>query len=157
MTNYASLLEKDPPWLHALPDRAEGEIVEAAAENRDVLVRVVDGESVQDVDSLFSVMAREFNFPDYFGENWPAFNECIRSLSWLPARAYLLVFQNSEFLLKDSQPDRAVFMKVMRDAGRRWANSFALGDAWGGGDVPFNVVFLCPDGELASTEAQFLG
>lgn len=157
MANYANLLEKDPPWLHALPDRVESEIIEAVAGNRDVLLRVIDGESVQDVDSLFSAMAREFNFPDYFGENWPALNECIRSLSWLPARAYLLLIRNSGSLLKDSAPDRAVFMKVMRDAGRRWANAFALGDEWGGGDVPFNVVFLCPENELATTEGEIRG
>ena len=35
-------------------------------------------------DQLFAVYVNELRFPDYFGGNWDAFEECLRDLSWLP-------------------------------------------------------------------------
>jgi hypothetical protein len=39
---------------------------------------------------LISMLATQLCFPDYFGGNWDAFEECVRDLSWLPAGQVVL-------------------------------------------------------------------
>src|SRR6266404_677322 len=39
---------------------------------------------------LISMLAKQLCFPDYFGGNWDAFEECVRDLSWLPAGQVVL-------------------------------------------------------------------
>src|SRR5262249_13001237 len=47
-------------------------------------VRTVRGRKMRTVDGLFDEMAAALQFPYYFGENWPAFNECLADMDWLP-------------------------------------------------------------------------
>ena len=40
--------------------------------------------------ALLTELAQRLHFPDYFGMNWDALNECIHDLSWLPEGPILL-------------------------------------------------------------------
>jgi len=53
------------------------------------------------VDALDNECSAVLQFPWYFGENWPAFDECIRDLSWLPADVYTLIITDSLAVLSE--------------------------------------------------------
>jgi hypothetical protein len=95
---------------------------------------------MQTMEGLFREFVRAFEFPEYFGWNWAAFHECIRDLSWIPAKSYLILIRHAEQLLSADEEELPTFRRLMEDAGRYWANAFALGPAFGGGQVPFNLV-----------------
>ena len=38
----------------------------------------VDGESIRDREDLMTALATAMHFPDYFGRNWDAVDECLR-------------------------------------------------------------------------------
>jgi hypothetical protein len=40
--------------------------------------------SILSKQALLATLATKLSFPDYFGENWDALEECIADLSWLP-------------------------------------------------------------------------
>lgn len=128
------------PWLHLLPDDAD-----IGPGPQHAVVATLSGARMRNVDDLFREFARELRFPEYFGRNWPAFAECVTDLSWLPARAYLLVIKEPALLLEASPPDRDVFYRLIDEACGWWAHSFGLGRQWGGGEVPFNVALLCAE------------
>ena len=46
-------------------------------------VRTVRGRKMRTVGRLFDEMAAALQFPHYFGENWPAFDECLADIDWL--------------------------------------------------------------------------
>ena len=46
-------------------------------------VRTVRGRKIRTVGRLFDEMAAALQFPYYFGENWPAFDECLADIDWL--------------------------------------------------------------------------
>jgi ribonuclease inhibitor len=48
----------------------------------------IDVSRVSTREELHSLLARALEFPDYYGYNWDAFNECIRDVP-LPARVQI--------------------------------------------------------------------
>ena len=128
----------DRPWLHV----ASGE-ADVYRESPDGgLVRVLDGRRMLSVDALFGEFSAALHFPDYFGENWAALDECIRDLSWLPAPSYRVVISAAASLLGEAELDRPTLLRILHDAGRSWADRIGLGPAWGGGRIPFNTVLV---------------
>jgi RNAse (barnase) inhibitor barstar len=45
-------------------------------------------------EDIFNDFTKNLNFPEYFGRNWDAFDECINDLEWLEEEYILLVFYN---------------------------------------------------------------
>ncbi|MBI1346739.1 hypothetical protein GC163_10675 [bacterium] len=43
---------------------------------------------------LFAAYQRQLLFPDYFGGNWDALNDCLHDLSWLPADTEIVVIHD---------------------------------------------------------------
>src|ERR1051326_5511059 len=62
----------------------------------------VQGDVIETSEQLFIALAKEMKFPDYFGNNWDALEECLRDMSWLPSKGYLLFFYNAEHFWKNS-------------------------------------------------------
>ena len=56
----------------------------------------LDGTSVGDKVGFLNACADALCFPDYFGHNWDALEECLNDLAWLAtARGYLLVWDRA--------------------------------------------------------------
>jgi RNAse (barnase) inhibitor barstar len=54
----------------------------------------VDLDECSEEADLFRRIASTLEFPDWFGANWDALFDCLTDLSWLPARGYVVVFEN---------------------------------------------------------------
>lgn len=91
--------------------------------------------SIGDVKSdkeLLTIIAHTLQFPDYFGNNWDALDECLGDMDWVPADGYVL---------------------VLHDAAKAWSQSpYVLGrlvmawleaaEYWVGKATPFHLVFV---------------
>jgi hypothetical protein len=55
-----------------------------------VSVRASAPAAISRKEELLTTLARRLCFPDYFGGNWDAFEECVRDLSWLPVGRVVL-------------------------------------------------------------------
>ncbi len=105
------LLEAEGP-----PDAAE-----AAARELGCFCVRIDGGDIPDGAALLARLARELQFPDYFGSNWDALQDCLTDLpDWLPASGYLLVFTEAGELCRRRPGDLASFKDVLADAARFW-------------------------------------
>lgn len=58
----------------------------------------LDGGLVEDKATLMAALAEALEFPDYFGGNWDAVDECLRSLEFDDASARTLVVRGSDGL-----------------------------------------------------------
>lgn len=116
-----------PPWsvLHVLK---AGKRAESAVKVPDgFLFKIVRGGKCRSVTGLFAELAATLEFPDYFGHNWDALEECLADLEWLPAKGYVLLFTDAELILPDDEDEEefATFLEVLNDAGEAWASGQA--------------------------------
>jgi hypothetical protein len=77
----------------------------------------LDGAAVPDKAALIEAMAAAFKFPSYFGKNWDALLDCLRSLpEFNPAGGYVLAIKSYSGLLARCPGERSDFTEVVSDA-----------------------------------------
>jgi hypothetical protein len=122
------------PWVFdALGSSSDLDTAIESAEDDGGLVRL-DARAMRTADELWDVYGRHFSFPTTV-ENWPAFHEYIRDLSWFQAFSYLTVIEHAGFVLADEPLERATFRRLLSSAGQAWENSPVK-------EFRFNSVFL---------------
>jgi RNAse (barnase) inhibitor barstar len=57
----------------------------------DSLVPVLDGRTLTDKPSLLAALGHALDFPDYYGENWDALEECLNDFSWRAGPVWLVI------------------------------------------------------------------
>ena len=69
-------------------------------------------------DDLLLELAQSLRFPDYFGQNWDALEECMRDLSWLPAGAVSIVHR--DLPLETDAAGRGTYLEILSGAEMAW-------------------------------------
>ena len=57
-------------------------------------------------------------FPNYFGGNWDALEECIRDLSWLPGGDVIL--RHEDLPLPQDVASLSTYLSILKDAVQKW-------------------------------------
>jgi RNAse (barnase) inhibitor barstar len=104
-----------------------GEIADAFRDSKLALTTI----RVSSKDTLLQDIAKALDFPDWFGGNWDALEDCLSDLSWREAAGHVLVFEGFQSLPED---DLGVLIDVLRSAAEFWA----------GQGRPFFAVFIDP-------------
>jgi len=86
---------------------------------------------------LLKNMAAALEFPDWFGANWDALEDCLGDLSWSKASGHVLLFSEAR-----PGDDLGVLTDVLRSSAEFWA----------GRGKPFFAVFIDPARALALPE-----
>jgi len=81
---------------------------------------------------LFAAIASAMQFPDYFGSNWDALDECLCDMDWLPAEGYLLILRNSTKGWSQNPYVLGRFVTTWLEASAYWAEE----------KIPFHLVFV---------------
>lgn len=68
-------------------------------------------------DKLLNALAETLQFPDYFGFNWDALNDCLKDLHWLGQRRILLIHEDPTLLTRE---DLAVYLDILEDTAKLW-------------------------------------
>lgn len=88
-------------------------------------LRVVHGKKCSTPAGLFTEFARALGFPDYFGHNWDAMEECLADLEWLPAKGYVLLVTDAQTVLADDEDEYETLLEILSDAGEAWSKGQA--------------------------------
>lgn len=101
-------------------------------------LRTIQGKKCRTPSGLFNEFARALAFPDYFGHNWDALEECLADLEWLPAKGYILLITDTQAVLPEVEEDYDTLLEILDDAGEAWSK----GHTADGRSAPFHVVFI---------------
>lgn len=110
--------------------------------DRDIVLRKIDGNNCSTIDTLFDEFSKVFEFPDYFGNNWPALNECLNDLDWLPGKAYLLFIHDTDKITETSDASFNTLVKLLERSVNEWTEGRNY-DNFPTPPTPFHVVFQC--------------
>lgn len=127
--SWARVMRCSKVALSAAADSLRSDYVEGGGH-----VVVVNGATCRTAEQLFSVFAATLSFPDYFGHNWDAFDECLSDLlitddgglgaefgdrDGVPARHLVIIIADADRLLdmdQHSGVQRCQFVKSLRFA-----------------------------------------
>ena len=106
----------------------------------------LDGMKIKSKEDLFSESQLVLSFPEYFGHNWAAFDDCITDLSWiLPAKANIILYDNLDVFSKANPEEFKMAYYGLAYAARR-----------GTASLPWYVL-LRGDGDLLPEDVKSLG
>jgi RNAse (barnase) inhibitor barstar len=108
-------------------------------------LKVIKGRHCKTPAKLFAECAQALEFPDYFGQNWDALEECLADLEWLPAKGYILLITDAEAVLPNNEEEYETFLEILRDAGEAWGSGQAGMGARQA--IPFHVLFAVSEQE----------
>ena len=117
--------------------RADG--VREATRGTRLDVARIDLGGAADKDALLARLAEALGFPDWFGGNWDALEDCLADLSWRAGEGHMLLLERHGELHLD---DLGVLIDVLA----------AAADYWRGRGRPFFAVLVDPEGVLALPE-----
>ena len=145
MTDLTFISETRPPWLLM----TQREITRRDVPDGILLVEADAALMMNWEEGLFPQLATVFQFPDYFGKNCHALDECITDLEWLPAEGYLLVIKNSASLLtEESDDDLGVLLRILDEAGKEWADPYIEWWAEKREGLPFHTILQMSEHEM---------
>lgn len=105
-------------------------------------VRIVRGKKMKSRAGLFDEFAAAFQFPDYFGENWAALEECLDDLEWLPADGYVMLVSDAPNLLSEEDPqDRTTLLRLLARVCKHWQTEHRIFPSRQLNLHPFHIVF----------------
>lgn len=81
--------------------------------------------------SLLQALGLALDFPDYFGCNWDAAEECLHDLEWLPCNGVVLLVPEAERLWAAAPRDAGALVEIWLSAAEAWTQK----------RVPFHLIF----------------
>lgn len=133
-----------PPWSSLLVVPAgttASALVKAPA---GFALRILNGKKCATPAGLFTEFARALGFPDYFGHNWDAMEECLADLEWLPAKGYVLLITDAQAVLPNDEDEYETLLEILSDAGEAWSKGQAGG---GTSAIAFHSLFAASSQE----------
>lgn len=81
------------------------------------------GDVLTSKDAFLDQIARLMEFPDYFGRNWDALEDCLTDLAWIDASAVVLVLDKTDRFARSHPEDWRIALDVLRSAEAYWKAS----------------------------------
>jgi RNAse (barnase) inhibitor barstar len=145
LTTY--LQSTKAPWTSLLTISGEQRAESLVRPPAGWMLKVVKGRHCKTPTTLFAEFSRALEFPDYFGHNWDALEECLADLEWLPAKGYILLITDAIHVLANDDAEYETFLEILRDAGEAWGSGQAGMGARRA--IPFHVLFAVSEREKA--------
>lgn len=100
-------------------------------------IQTFDSTKMQSKNDVFCEMATKLKFPDYFGYNWDALEECLADLEWCEADGYVFVFEGAEQILSSSLEALKIFFDILNEVGKGWTEELHEEEEL---PIPFHVI-----------------
>jgi len=91
-----------------------------AAAAAGLMVIYVDIGHAHDKEGFLADASRAMRFPDWFGGNWDAFADCLKDLSWLQAKGWVVILEKSKHFCGGHGHEFTEAMDIMAETAAYW-------------------------------------
>lgn len=120
LTALESLLEGKHGGVWYLPRPLEPGKVQAAAKRAGYAFFHLDGKHIARKEQLLNHVAVALRFPEHFGHNWDALEECLTDLEWIDGGGYVIYYDHIDGLLAAHPDQFETFVEIVKDAVASW-------------------------------------
>ena len=115
-----TLPQADRAGVFSLPAGDIPALVEVATAHNFAVYRV-SLEGCSQTSEVLSRFQEQLAFPDWFGGNWDALNDCLTDFSWRKAVGYLLVIEKPGDFRASGDDDFDTLISILSDASASWS------------------------------------
>lgn len=106
-------------YVARTPDQLYSEVYDLRA-NKDAFVCYIRGKCCRDYASFIAQFASALQFPEYFGDNWAALDECLTDLDWLRMKEVSIVIDFGVEFLKYDRNHHHAFTILLEEMLEYW-------------------------------------
>lgn len=125
-----ALMQERKPGIYRFDSQASVAYLRAEAGKQNWLLYALDGKKISDKPTFLDKIARAMKFPDYFGKNWDALNDCLTDMEWARGSGYILLYQAPDRFIKTSPEQWKIAVDIFNTAI----------EFWGQVNIPFYVL-----------------
>jgi RNAse (barnase) inhibitor barstar len=115
-----SLMEENRGGVYFVPGNPDAKSLKKAAKTAGYAFFHIDGKNIARKEQLLNHAATAMHFPDNFGHNWDALEECLTDLEWVDGDGYVIYYDHIDGLL-GAHPDQfETLVEILRDAVASW-------------------------------------
>ena len=111
-------------------------LIAEAARTAGLALWRIDIGHVHDKQDFIGLVAKALAFPDWFGGNWDAFEDCLGDLSWHAAPGYVLLLEHGKHFGAGHKQEFVTAVEVLDGVAQYWQ----------GQSKPFWAIVSGPDG-----------
>ncbi len=88
----------------------------------DYFIAAIDGKKCVDIKSFLVEIGRAFSFPEHYGENLDALDDCLNDLDWIDKDNFALIINDYQSFISESEEDRMKVNDLLNDVSDEWKN-----------------------------------
>lgn len=105
--------------VHHLPHGDLESLIAGAGAAGCLLLRV-DLALARDKKEMLAAIAKALGFPEWFGHNWDALNDCLLDMGWRPAEGYVILLEHCDGIHGRAEEDFVTLMRAFQSAADEW-------------------------------------
>jgi hypothetical protein len=113
--------EGNASGVYLLAGSSRIDAVEKLATENGLAFFLVQGHEIHRKDEFLKAAADALGFPEYFGHNWDAFEDCLKDMSWHPAGGYVMVLEGFDGFAGLAPDEFRIAMDILRDSAEFWS------------------------------------
>ena len=82
----------------------------------------LEGQDIHDKDQFLNQVALVLSFPEYFGNNWDAFADCLTDMSWHETDGFVILYDHFDSLAEHSPRDFETALDIFKESTEFWHN-----------------------------------
>jgi RNAse (barnase) inhibitor barstar len=114
------LKDSESAGVYALSDAALMREIEEAARELKYAFFPIQGGDIRNKDDFLNSIARVMDFPDYFGANWDALEDCLTDLLWVNADGYVIAYKDVSTFASGDPDGFATALDIFRASAEHW-------------------------------------
>lgn len=148
------------PYIHLVIGKREEfkkiyiKLAETDIDKEKIFYSMIEGKNCQKVEDLFQEFATKLKFPNYFGENWAAFDECLNDLEWLDSEKFVLFIKDFDKVLIGDGEEFKVFVNILNSTINEWISGRDY-DSFPTPPTPFHLVIHCNKDNVGELDTRF--